>query len=107
MGSVNIVFFLLWAGRGSSCILADRRDDDLVDRDALQIGELLTKRVAFSRDPADDAVCRFQLLHDHLQLAIEGPQSGILTCFPYCGYGRLLLLLCSLQGTNATLEVLA
>jgi hypothetical protein len=37
----------------------DRCDHDLLDRDSLQVGELLTERVSFGRDPADDAVGRF------------------------------------------------
>jgi hypothetical protein len=37
----------------------NRCHHDLLDRDSLQVGELLTERVSFGRDPADDAVGRF------------------------------------------------
>jgi hypothetical protein len=38
---------------------------------------LLTKRVSFGRDAADDAMCRSQLLHHHVQVTIEGAQGGV------------------------------
>jgi hypothetical protein len=46
-------------GRSVVCGCCDRRDHDLLDRNSLQVGELLTERVSFGRDPADDAVCCF------------------------------------------------
>jgi len=50
---------------------SNRRNHDLVDRNSLQISELLADRISFSRDPADDAVCHLQLLQHHVEMAIE------------------------------------
>jgi hypothetical protein len=43
----------------------------------LQVGELLAECVSFSRNAADDAMRRSQLLHHHVQMTIEGAQCGI------------------------------
>src|SRR5215204_174377 len=85
----------------------DRGNHDLFDRDPLQIGELLTERVSFSRDPTDDAVCRSQLLHDQLELAVESTQPLILIHLPRCGNGPVALAWCAPQGTSAALVFLA
>src|SRR5215203_4691160 len=69
----------------------DRGNHDLFDRDPLQIGELLTERISFGRDPADDAVCRSQLFHDQLELAVEGTQPVILIRLPRCGNSPVAL----------------
>src|SRR5215212_347138 len=86
---------------------SDRRDYDLFDGDTLQISELLTQRVSFSRDPAEDAVCRAQLLHQHVEMAIEGAHRGMLFRVPHRDCGCLLLSLSSLHGTSAAAGVLA
>jgi hypothetical protein len=85
----------------------DRRDHDLVDRNTLEISELLTERVAFRRDPANDAVCRSQLLRQQIEMAIQGAQGGVLTRARHRGRGLLLLSLRSLQGPRAAAGVAA
>jgi hypothetical protein len=90
--------------------VAGRRDHDVFDRNALQVGELLTERVSFGRDPAEDAVGRFQLLHYQTQLTVEGTHSVLfarLARLPSCSRSLLLLLLRRRHGTNARLAVLA
>jgi len=49
---------------------SNRSDHDLFDRNSLQVSELLTERISFGRDPADDAVCRSQLLRHHVEMAV-------------------------------------
>src|SRR5215212_8742478 len=89
------------AGRSILFGCRDRGNHDLFDRDPLQIGELLTERVSFGRDPTDDAVGRCQLFHDQLELAVEGTQPGILIRLPRCGRGLVALAWCAPLGRRA------
>ena len=80
------------SSRGSLfCRCPDRSHNDLFDWDSLQVSKLLTKRIPFRRDPADDPVCRSQLLRQHVEMAIESAQSGMVICVFQCGCGLLLL----------------
>jgi len=68
---------------------------------------LLTERIAFSRDPAEDPVGRSQLLHQHVEMAIEGAHGGMVIRARHRDCGRLLLALRALQGPRAAAGVLA
>jgi hypothetical protein len=43
----------------------------------LQIRELLAESVAFGRNSANHAMGRSQLLHHHIQVAVQGAERGI------------------------------
>ena len=85
---------------------SDRSHYDLFDRNSLQVSKLLTERVPFRRDPADDAVCRSQLLRQHVEMAIESAQRGMVIRVLHCGRGLLLLPLCAQQGASAPADSL-
>lgn len=73
----------------------------------MQVGELLAERVSFGRDAADDAMGRSQLLHHHVQMTIEGAQSGIVIRAGHGRRGVLLLSAGSFQGASAAVRLLA
>jgi hypothetical protein len=68
---------------------------------------LLTERISFSRDPADDAVCRSQLLRHQVEMAVESAEYRTVSCFLQRGFGLLLLSLRSLQSVRAATGFLA
>jgi hypothetical protein len=73
----------------------------------LKVSELLAERVSFGRDAADDTVRCSQLLHHHVEMAVESAESGIPTRIRQ-GRRRVLLLAArSLQGVGAAVGFLA
>ena len=97
----------LYRTRGLFRRRADRRDDDLFNRDTLQVGELLAERVSLGRDAADDAMRRTQLLHHHVQVAIQGTEGGILIRAGHGVLGGLLLAARAFQRASAAVRFLA
>jgi hypothetical protein len=66
----------------------------------------LTERVPFRRNPANDTVCRPQLLRQHVEMTIECAEGGVIVCVLQRGCGLLLLPLCALKGASARADSL-
>jgi hypothetical protein len=67
---------------------------------------LLAERVSLGRDAADDAMCRSQLLHHHVEMAIEGAQSWIVISACHGCHRVLLFSTRSLQRVSAAVWLL-
>lgn len=68
---------------------------------------MLPKSVAFCRDATDDAVSRSQLLHHHVEVAVQGAQSGVVLR-AFQRRGRVILFpACSLEGTSSAVRFLS
>src|SRR4051812_46728617 len=86
---------------------AKRCHDDLVDWNSLQIGKLLTQRVALGRDPADKAMGSSQLLHHHVEVPIQSTKCWIVSGSRQCGRGIFLFLTRPPGGACSTVWLLA
>lgn len=73
----------------------------------MNVGQLLAKSIPFGRDPADNTMSRSQLLHHHVEVAIQRAESGIGRRARQRGSGVFLLFARSLECAGPTIGFLA
>jgi len=73
----------------------------------LHVRQLLTKGIPFGRDPADNTMSSSQLLHHHIEVAIQRAERGIVRRARQRGGGVFLLSTRSLESAGATVGFLA
>ena len=73
----------------------------------MQIGQLLSQRVPFCRDPADDPMSSAKLLRHRVQVPVEGAQSWVVAGRFHGNRGGLLLLACASHGSCTALAAVS